>query len=76
MGAVFGREGEEVDAVEDGFAGGDGESRVAGKHAREGALARSVGAHDGVDFAGAYGEVDTAKDFLAIDAGMQIAYFQ
>ncbi len=59
-GAVFGLHVQEVLAVEDGFALGNGVERVAGKDGAERGLARTVGAHDGMDLTVADGEIDAS----------------
>ena len=75
MGAVFGRQSEEVGSVECGRAAFHAEARVAGKHTPESAFAGAVGPHYGMHFAGMYGKVESAQDFFAVDAGTQVFYF-
>ena len=72
MATVFGGEAQKVQTVKCGFAGGHMVVRVAGEHARKGALARTVGSHDGMDFARTDGEVDAAQDFTAFDACVEV----
>ena len=72
MGTVFGRKGEEVDAMKRGRALGDGESRVAGENRREGGFAGAVRTHDSVNFTAAYGKVDTFKYFFIADGSVEV----
>ena len=76
MGAVFGRERQQVDAVEADAAAGDAVGWVSGQHTRKGALAGAVGSHYGMDFAGAYLAVESAYDLLALDRGVESFYFK
>jgi len=46
--------------------------RVPGEDLGEGAFAAAIAPHQGVDFASADGEVDTMKDRLIFDLGMEI----
>jgi hypothetical protein len=43
---------------------------------RERALARAVGAHDGVNFAGVDGQVDSLENLASGDVGMQVLDFE
>ena len=61
---LFGLQREQVLALVQHAACGDGERRVAGKDLRERALARAVRSHDRVHLAGLDGEIDAAKNFL------------
>src|SRR6185436_3835469 len=45
---------------------------VTHEHAREGALARTVRSHDGVDLALVHGQVDSLQDRLPIDGDVKI----
>ena len=47
-------------------------ARTASKDVAKGALAGSIGAHDGVHLAGLNGEAQSTKDVLAINAGVQV----
>ena len=47
-------------------------ARAACEDVAKGALARSVGTHDGVHLARLNGEAQSAKDVLAINAGVQV----
>jgi hypothetical protein len=40
----------------------------------ERALTRTVRAHDGMNFASVYSQIDAAKDFLTFGGRMQILY--
>ena len=71
-GADFGVEGEEVLAVVDGLAGGDGVVGASGEDVGEGAFAGAVGAHNGVDFAGADLEVDAVEDGEVAGGGVEV----
>ena len=42
------------------------------QHIGQRALARPVGAHDGMDLAGANLKIDTAQDLLAVDSGVKV----
>src|SRR6476659_4573184 len=75
-GALVGREGENVLAVEQHLALGDDVIGLAGEHMREGRLARAVGAHDGVDAALADRKLEPIEDLLAVDLDVQVFYFQ
>ena len=76
MGAVLGREREQVEAVEVDGASCDGEGGITGENAGECGLSRAVGAHDCVNFAGADGKVDATEDLAPFNAGAQAADFQ
>ncbi len=62
LGPLFRLQVEQVLALVGHLAAGDRVRRVAGQHLRQRALARPVGPHDGVHFAGIHREADTAKD--------------
>jgi hypothetical protein len=49
---------------------------ASGQHRRQGALARAVGAHDGVDLAGVDGQIDALEDLVALNGGMKIGQFE
>jgi hypothetical protein len=70
--ALLGIECEQILAAVDDLAGGDVVTVAARKDAGERALAAAVGTHDGVNFAGADGEVDAFEDLAAFDAGTQV----
>src|SRR4029079_9128633 len=74
--ALVGRQGENVLAVEQHLALGDDVIGLAGEHMREGRLARTVGAHDGVDAAPADRKLEPVEDLLAVDLDVQVFYFQ
>ena len=59
-------------AVERGRALGDLVVRVAHQGVAQGALARAVGPHQGVDLALADREVDPLEDLLAVDGDVQV----
>ena len=71
-GALFGRQGQEVLALEEDLACGDGVARPAGQHVGERALAGAVRAHDGVDLAGLHREVEAAQDLVVADPGVKV----
>src|SRR4029079_8866983 len=73
--ALVGRQGENVLAVEQHLALGDDVIGLAGEHMREGRLARTVGAHDGVDAAPADRKLEPVEDLLAVDLDVQVFYF-
>ena len=75
MGTVFGREGQQVLAVERDAAFGHFVLGVANEDMAQRALARTIGAHEHMDFSVAYGEIDAAKDFLAFNGCVQVSYF-
>ena len=50
--------------------------RPAGQGIGQGAFAGAVGAHYGVDFAGAHGEVDALQNLLFVNGHAQVAHFQ
>src|ERR1019366_3194 len=74
-GPVLGRQGEQVLALEEDRAG-DVVGLVAGHHVGEGALARAVGAHDGVYLARSNFEVDPPKDLIVADLGVEVLDLQ
>ena len=74
MAAVLGREGQQVLAVEGDAALGHLIAGVAHQHMAQRALARTVGAHEHVHLAVAYGEVHASQNFLAVHLGVQIFY--
>src|SRR5207245_8606506 len=47
-----------------------------GQHLCQRALARAIGAHDGVDLAGVDSQVDAFEDFVSTDSYVQILDFQ
>jgi hypothetical protein len=49
---------------------------VAGKDLGKSTFAGSIGAHYGVNFAGAYFEVDAAEDFFTVDGGVEVLYLE
>ena len=61
---------QEVLAVEDGFALGNGVERVAGKDGAERGLARTVGAHDGMCFTILDGQVDAFQYLFVANLGV------
>ena len=67
VGAVLGREREQVEAVEVDGASCDGEGGITGENAGERGLSRAVGAHDGVDLAGMNLEIDSLENLLVVD---------
>jgi len=71
-GAFFHFQVEQVYTVEQDFACGDFEGVVAGEDLGQGAFAGAVGAHDGVDFAGFYLEVDALEYGGAFYGGMEV----
>src|SRR6266581_4425384 len=76
LSAVRGREREQVLALVEDLALGHLERLVPGEDLREGALARPVGAHDGVHLARPDLEIDAAEDLLAADVGVQVLHAQ
>ena len=72
-GADFGLESQQVLAVVDGPAAGDGVVGAAGEDVGEGALAGAVGAHDGVNFTGVDLEVDAVQDLEFAGRGAKAA---
>ena len=76
MRAVFGREREQVLAIEDDAALRHFVFRVANEHIAQRAFARAVRPHEHVYFAVADCEVHAAQDFFAFDAGVQVFYFK
>ncbi len=75
-GAFVGFHLEDVLAVDEDFAFGDGVFGVADDDLGQGALAVAVGAHDGVQFAAGHGQVDAFEDGLVADGGVQVADFE
>ena len=71
-GALLGLHIQQILAVEGDPAAGHRIAGVAGENMPQGALARAVGAHNGVHFAGLDRQVQTAQDFLALDLGVQV----
>ena len=67
MGAILGREGQQVLAVKGDRTAGDSECGVTGEHGAERTLAAAVGTHDGVHLAGIDIEVDALEYLLALD---------
>ena len=72
LGPLVGLQREEVLAVERGRALGHLVVRVAHQGVAQGALARAVRAHQGVDLALAEREVDPLEDLLAVDGDVQV----
>ena len=72
LGPLVGLHLQEVDAVDGGRALGHLVVRVARQGVAQGALARAVGAHQGVDLALADRQVDPLEDLLAADGDMQV----
>ena len=66
-GALIGRKGQNVLAVEQHLALGDDVIGLAREHMGERRLARAVGAHDGVDAALADRKLEPVEDLLAVD---------
>ena len=60
---IFRFQRQQVLAVVDGLATGDGVVRTARQHVCEGTLAGAVGPHDGVDFPGVDLQVNAVQDF-------------
>ena len=75
-GAFLGREGEQVAAVIGDGAFGHFKGFTAGQDGRQRALARAVGSHDGVDFAGPDAQVDAPENLFLTDAGVEVFYFE
>jgi len=75
-GALFRREFQQVFSLEDDRTLRHFVRAATGQHLGERALARAVGAHDGVDLAGLNREVDALENFLAGDDGVQITDFK
>src|SRR2546422_7095906 len=74
-GAFFGWHREQVFALINDFALSDLISLAFGEHVSESALARSIRAHDGVDFTGVNREVYASQDLIVADAGVQVFDF-
>ena len=68
--ALLGLHREEILAVERRRAAGHLVRRIPREHLHQGALSRSVRAHDRMDFAGRDGERDDAKDLAVTDLGL------
>jgi len=75
-GAFLGRQGEQVGTVPVHAAVGHGEGVAPGEHLGQRALARTVGAHDGVHLAAAHLQVQTLEDGLAVDGRVQVVDLQ
>ncbi len=75
-GAVFGRHFKQIFAVVNHLTGCYLVKIPSGQDLRERAFARTVGAHDGVHFAGIYGEVDAFQNFAPGYSGVQIFNFE
>ena len=73
---LFGRQRKEVTTFELHAAAGDFVAGPAGEHVRQRALARSIGAHDGVHLAGIDGEGQSLQHLLAADGGGEILDLQ
>jgi len=67
-----GTHGKQVLALEFNLAAGDGVPGMPHQRVGEGALARPVGAKDGVDFALVDGQVDAVNDLAAVDIDVQV----
>ena len=80
LGALVRSHLEDVLAVEEGLAGVDHVLGVAGQRVGESGLAGTVGAHDGVGFAGVDGQGGTLQDrldaFLGFDVDVQVLDFE
>ncbi|MCY1242958.1 hypothetical protein D9M72_559580 [compost metagenome] len=63
-GALVHGHGQDIFAIQRDGAAGDVVARVAGNGRRQRGLARAVGAHDGVGFAGPDGQADALQDLL------------
>ena len=70
-GAVLGRHGEQVLALEEDLAG-DLVGLVAGEHVREGALARSVRPHERLHLARLELETEAPEDLVVADFGVEV----
>jgi hypothetical protein len=70
--AHFGRHLEQVLAIVQHFTTGDLVRRVSGQHLRQRALARAIGAHDGMHFTGVHGERNALENGLAVNRGVKI----
>ena len=70
VGAVLGRQSQQVFSVELHLTTGDGERRMPREHRTERALAAAVGSHDGVYLTRAHGQIDALQYLLAFDRGM------
>ena len=70
-GAVLGRHGEQVLALEEDLAG-DLVGLVAGEHVREGALARSVRPHERLHLARLELETEAPEDLVVADLGVEV----
>ena len=63
---------EKVLAVVEDFPVGDLVAVATSQHVGEGALAGTVGSHDGVHFTGLHFQIETTDDFFAVNADVQI----
>ena len=70
VGAVFGRQGQQVFAVKGYGTFRDAVFGVADKHIAQRRLARAIRTHKHVDFAVANGQVDAFQDFFALNRGV------
>ena len=75
-GAFLGGEVKDGVALVKDVAPGAGVGLVAGEDSGEGALARAVGPHDGVELARVYGQVDSLEDFNIADSGVKVSDFK
>ena len=73
---VFGREGQQVLAVELDRTASHLIGGISGQYGRERALARTVGTHNGMHLARFHHEVDAFQYLFAIDTGMQVCNLQ
>ena len=69
-GPLVGIQFEEIHSVEEDGPVGDFIGFIAGEDLREGALARSVWPHEGMDLSVVDGEVDAPKNRRVIDGGV------
>src|SRR5881396_1816421 len=70
------RHGEQIVALIQHPAGGDGVGRMTRENLGERALARAVRSHDRVHLAGVDGEVDAREDLPSLDRGVEVLDLQ
>jgi hypothetical protein len=77
-GAAAGIDGhvEDVFAIEEDLAAGDFVVFVAAEDLAQSAFARTVRAHDGMDFTGVDGEIEAFEDFAAGDLSVEVFDFE
>ena len=75
-GADLRRHLQQVPALKQDLAGRDCVIRPPGQHVGQGALARAVGAHDGVHLAGIHRQVHALQDLLVFNRDVKVAYFK